>query len=278
MSSDNHSFEKYCRKLEDNATNVLRSDYKSFNPTLRIFINLLENDDFFSPIADRLRHPRIFDDWWATANASRGSMLGSGKLIIPEDEDERLILFYQIIKEIASEKISLSSFNIVFFSELQYENMAYRFNNTFFSPFLKLLEYKIEDIKEKMESDDTPFEPSFKYINIIDKSINIGVNNGIISTGDNTKNTINNCNELCDRLSELKKLEDVKDNPKAEKLVEDIVRLTEKNKDKISIVEKIGKLMKIISSTEAKLKEIASNFAIGIGSNVTVEAIKYLLR
>ena len=137
MNSENSSFERSYKKLEHYANNVIISDYTSFNPNLKIFINLLENDDFFYPITEKLILPNIVDNWWVYALSSRSSMIGSGKLILPDDEDERLALFYQLCVRIISGEINLTNMSMTFFAETNYNQMVSKFNTTFFVPFLQ---------------------------------------------------------------------------------------------------------------------------------------------
>ncbi len=280
MNSAYDSFEKSYKRLKDYAENVLSSDRANFETNLKIFINHVEKDGFFSPITKQLNnHPRVVDGWWKTALDSRSSFVGSGKLDLPEDEEERLALLYQLCKSINSNEIKLTTIAMTFFGGSNLNYMVQKFNETFFTPFLKLLEYKIDEIEEKVRIDESTLGSNEKYTETVKTVINVhGDNLGIISTGDNTTNTlINSEPELINRLLELKTIEDVEDKSGFKNLVDEIVHLTKDNEDKITIVQKLGELIGRSPSVKSKLKQIAFNAGIAVSSNVVIEGIKFVL-
>lgn len=97
------------RDLADALDDFARASFQNADSLLRRFIYVLDSE----PLAGFLNAvlpPVTFDEWWAQAQATGGSVVGSGSLHWPADRAERVALQVALCREIANGKIRFIDF------------------------------------------------------------------------------------------------------------------------------------------------------------------------
>lgn len=148
-------FEVSYKRCRDFLDNVLSADHKDFGQHLRIFLTFFENDTIFRPIAQQIKsHPNVdIDSWWQAVQKSTSSCVGSGDFVLPDDENERLSLLYQICMAVNTGKIPLDSIAVTLFYGRRYDDWVDEFNDHILKLMSKLLDYKIFDIEKTLRKE-----------------------------------------------------------------------------------------------------------------------------
>jgi hypothetical protein len=272
-------FQSSYRKLKDYAENVENSSYTNFKNSIRIFLYHLGKDEFFSVISENLLNiPSDAVSWYKEAENSMGGTVGSGNLILPDDEDERLALLYDLLRKIESDEILIDQLGDVFSTSSQYDDVVQDFNNLFFLPMIKLLWHKIDEIDDSLREESDVLEDEASFKRVVNAVINVqGDNTGNIIIGnDNIVCQVTSQAELEGELNKLLSIEEVEKNTEAQEFINELIQLSRKNEDRYTTVSILNKLVSLIPTCKEKLKSIAEKAVVGISTNVVIEGIKYL--
>ncbi len=284
-------FELSYKRYRDFLDNVFSADHKDFGQHLRIFLTFFENDIIFKPIAQQIKsHPNVnIDSWWQEVQKSTSSFVGSGNFVLPDDENERLSLLYQICMAVNTGKISLGSIAMALFYGRRYDDWVDKFNDHILKPMVKLLDYKIDEIEKTLRKKHKRKEEinEQQYRQYINQSIHIyGNNYGNVATGKATIGDnsiiINNDEDLVKALKNLKR--DIEEKEKdstlkkeANALIDNLIELANKNGDKIESADKANKLLKICPWLKDKLAQISINAMGSVVAEGVIQGIKFVI-
>lgn len=157
------------RKFSDYASDVLSSNYHTFDTRFNILLNHCENDVIMSIISNQLKSiDAHFDEWWEKGMSTGGSFVGSKQFDLPVDETERDSLLYQFCLKINDRSLNFSRFCLDFFGATNFDEMVWAFNDAIVKPMVRSINYKLEeimyDIKQNSESDqDIPIKFLYVY-------------------------------------------------------------------------------------------------------------------
>ncbi|HPR42167.1 MAG TPA: hypothetical protein PK718_06435 [Candidatus Methanofastidiosa archaeon] len=284
-------FEASYKRYRDFLDNVLSANHKDFGQHLRIFLIFFENDIIFRPIAQQIKsHPNVnIDLWWQTAQKSTSSFVGSGDFVLPDDENERLSLLYQLCMAINTGKIQLNSIAMTLFYGRGYDEWVDKFNNHILKPMLKLLDYKIDEIEKILRKEHKRKEEinEQQYRRYINQSIYIyGNSYGNVATGNavvvDNHIIINSDEDLINALRILKSyVEKEESNPcnitEANTLIDDLIKLTIKNGNKVESAEKVDKLIKICPWIKVNLAQISRGALGSIVAEGVIQGIRFII-
>lgn len=130
------------RKFVDYSNDVINSDYNSFNTFLGIFIHFCETDNVMNVISNQLKCIKIDD-----------AKIIPNKFRLPYNELERTAFLYQFCLKLNESESGINILPINFFGSIDRPNdQIVHFTNKMFIPMHKLIGYKIDEIKENIDS------------------------------------------------------------------------------------------------------------------------------
>jgi hypothetical protein len=126
------------RKFNDYASDVLSSNYNTYDTNFEKFFYHCETDEIMSIICNQLNYDNtIFHEWWS--ENEMGSTIyhvGSKILILPLDENKRDALLFQICLKINKSEIDFQHFCMHFFGGGLEANIQ-GFNKVFLMPMVR---------------------------------------------------------------------------------------------------------------------------------------------
>jgi hypothetical protein len=142
------------RKFNDYASDVIHSDYNTFDTRFNIFIHHCETDPIMKIITSQLKQMDVnFQQWWSEGHQTMGSMIGSAQFSLPLDETLRDALLYQLLLKIQSGEIKFVTFCMDFFGETNYNLLINSFNRAVFKPLVRSIGYKLEEISDSIATE-----------------------------------------------------------------------------------------------------------------------------
>lgn len=177
----NTSFQKFT----DYTSDVLSSNYHSFDTRLEILIHFCETDNVMKYITSPLKDiDANFDGWWETGHKTGGSIIGSKIFKLPVDEDIRDALLYQFCLRVNNKDFNLVTYTMHFFAAKTASDAVTHFSREILHPLTRSISYKIKEIQESIKiinhAEKIPSNIFIVY-NIdkrtSDNSVNIGDNN-----------------------------------------------------------------------------------------------------
>lgn len=140
------------RRFNDFASDVLSSEYSTFDSYLNIFINHCENDEIMSIICHQLKYDNtVFDEWWSESDLGEIiHQVGSTKLNLPINEKQRDALLYQICLEV--NKGETEFFSVYYdFNNCSPDEAVLNFIKIFVRGMVRSIGYKLEEIMYEAE-------------------------------------------------------------------------------------------------------------------------------
>jgi hypothetical protein len=118
------------RKFANNATDLSNSNGHTFDSALNIFLDFCESDEIMASITKPLKESSTIDiaKWYEDFSKSGGSMIGSGRFVLPANEEDRLALLYRLLLRVHSGEIGFPGFCLHAFGATSTDQMAHRFN------------------------------------------------------------------------------------------------------------------------------------------------------
>jgi predicted nucleotide-binding protein len=145
------------RKFNEKATDLLRSNGHTIENAINIFLDFCESDQIMANVASSLKlSPNMnLARWYEDFSKSGGSMIGSGKFLLPTNDDDRLALLYQLLLGVRRNEISYPGLCLHAFGATNTNQMAFRFNDAISRPLVRGLLQKIEE-KERGKLTEKP--------------------------------------------------------------------------------------------------------------------------
>jgi len=139
------------RKFNERAMSLLESDGHTFEDALNFFLEFCESDEIMKTITSALKDNRNIDftKWHDDFLKSGGSMVGSGRFVLPTSEEDRLSLLYQLLLNTRSGKVNYDGFCVHAFGSLTFDGMAYNFNKAVSRPLIRGLFQRVEALEAK---------------------------------------------------------------------------------------------------------------------------------
>jgi len=140
------------QRFNDFASDLLASDYNTFEDRLNLLISFCEADAVFANIHQQLMNfPTVdFDAWIKDRFATMGGMSGSGELSFPTDLEARMAVMYQLLVAVRDTRVPWMQFGITFFAtaSTQCDEYIYAFNEAITRPLVRELSYRLGDMEE----------------------------------------------------------------------------------------------------------------------------------
>jgi len=145
---------KSVRDFNNHGTDLLRSDFNTFDDTLAVFLHFCETDPVLSSIHMQLQAlaERHFEEWYQGLDS--GSMAGGCKLKFPTDPELRVSVMYELLRRVQDDSIPFTDFAIRFFALGTAEMTAYvrAFNDAVSRPLIRELSHRLSDLSESLPS------------------------------------------------------------------------------------------------------------------------------
>ena len=143
------------RKFSDTCTDLIQSDWHTWDNYLNILIDHCENNPVMKTVTDPLRHnPNVdIDAWYTEFQDSVGGMVGSGSYSLPSNDEDRTALYYKFLRDVQDGKIQLVQFCLNAFGSTDYNDMIYRVNNEFVDKFYREVKYRLQDLETELGAD-----------------------------------------------------------------------------------------------------------------------------
>lgn len=146
--------EQSYRRFIDYSSDLLNSNYHTFNSRFDSFVYFCENDDVMKIITAKLKIIDVnFDDWWERGQKTGGSMVGSKQFRLPVDELEKDALLYQLILKISKNEIKLMKFCVDYFGATAFDEMIQEFNNAVLQPLIRSIGYRLDDMLDSIKQE-----------------------------------------------------------------------------------------------------------------------------
>lgn len=141
------------RRFSEYSDALLASDYTSFGPNLNILIDFCEKDEIVGSIVTPLKLNKNVDinRWYKDFLSTVGSFVGSGRYMLPTNEDDRLSLLYQFFAKINQGEIDLISFCTNAFGDRNLDQMVYHFNKAITNVFVRDLKNKLRVMAREVQ-------------------------------------------------------------------------------------------------------------------------------
>lgn len=164
------------QKFSDYSRDLLQADYNTFDDRLKVFVHFCETDTVFSRIHAQLQTIKgvDFDAWLAGCQASVRSMVGSGNLDLPIDEEHRMAIIYELLRRANDDRIDLLGFINNFFaiSSNRITDHIQAFNDAITAQLIRELGYRLETLAEQLP-DNKKDEVPVSMIQIIHQATNV---------------------------------------------------------------------------------------------------------
>lgn len=173
------SFTKFDYLVSD----LLDSEYNTFDANLRRFINHCENDEIMSIVCNQLKYDNtIFEKWWFENQLNTlPHAPGGRKLNPPIDDKEMDSLYYQLCLKINNKEIDVRIFCINFTSNTS-ASIPF-FNKVIVYPLVRSMKYKLNKIKSKIiQQGDKQY--IFVQNFYVYQNFGTNINGGVITEGD----------------------------------------------------------------------------------------------
>lgn len=146
------------RKFANNATDLSNSDGHTFESALNVFLDFCESDDLMRNITKPLKERSTVDmaKWYEDFSKSGGSMIGSGRFVLPANEEDRLSLLYRLLLRVRSGEIGFPGFCLHAFGATSTDQMAHRFNEAISRPLARGLLQRLD----ALETEEKARKPS----------------------------------------------------------------------------------------------------------------------
>jgi hypothetical protein len=137
------------QKFNNYSSDLLCSNYSTFETRLAIFIDFCEKDKVMGFITTQLKG-YDFTKWKQEFDKSGGCMAGSADFKLPINEDDRLSLLYQMLIKTNAEEFDFLTFCTMAFYSNDISGYIYEFNEAITRPLVRDLGYKLEDIRDNI--------------------------------------------------------------------------------------------------------------------------------
>jgi len=173
--------ERAIRRFGDYADDVRNSTHRTFDAFFQVFMDFCETDEVIGYITRQLKSNENVDakKWVEDCREQRA-------MVLMFDEEDRIALFYKFMYGIFANQISLQDFWISVFTGNRYDEMIYDFNQQIFEKFVRDINYRLEELEEKIKDKESITGKDLIIFQHYD--INI-VNNGVMTVGN--ENVIN---------------------------------------------------------------------------------------
>lgn len=142
-------FKEAKRKFTNYATDLSNSNGHTFENALNIFLDFCESDEVMVTITKPLKENMNVDvgKWYEDFSKSGGSLIGSGRFVLPTNEDDRVSLLYQLLLKIRSGELNYHGLCLHAFGATNINEMAYSFNQAVSRPLARGLLQKVEALE-----------------------------------------------------------------------------------------------------------------------------------
>jgi hypothetical protein len=179
------------QKFSDYGEDLLRSDYNTFDDRLKVFIKFCETDPVFSQIHRQILSVKRlnFDEWLEQGTKSVGSMVGSGQLDLPTDEEQRIATIYELLLRVNNGKVDVLGFIRNFFAISSTSITAHieAFNDAITAQLIRELGYRLQEVADNLPVNKRESVP-MASIQIIHHATNVIQQNAIGSSNTQSAN------------------------------------------------------------------------------------------
>ena len=138
-------FEEIIQEYDCAVNDVEFSTYDTFYLNLKIFLKLLNENNFFAHIINSSLPQGNFDQWYIEAKKTVKGMVGSGNLEWPLIKEQRLSMQKSLLESLADKKEDIPNFCSKFmYAGSKLDDCGSKFNEQIFSPFARDLKRLIE--------------------------------------------------------------------------------------------------------------------------------------
>lgn len=137
-------------KFDDLVSDLMNSDYSTFDSNLRAFLNHCENDEIMSIVCNQLECDNtVLERWWSGNDLNTAvSHVGSRKLNPPIDDKQKDALYYQICLKMSKEEDEVFGFCINY-TNCSPDGAIFYFNKNIVYPLVRSMKRKLNEIKSK---------------------------------------------------------------------------------------------------------------------------------
>jgi len=164
------------RRFSDYADDLSRADMSTFEDRLGVLIAFCKTDEVFQNVHAQLSgiDEGSVQKWCEERLASQTGMVGSGDLIFPTNEDERLSTMYWLLLKANGEELDAANFAGHFYSSGRNninDNIRF-FCDTVVVPLKRDIAYKFEEMLDDLPTDPASSIP-LTHIQIIEHAQNV---------------------------------------------------------------------------------------------------------
>lgn len=182
--------------------NVELANYRSVANSLRRWHAFLDANDDVAAVLDSLQKTMDFELWYADAERTEGSMVGSANLDFPLETDKRVGAYLFLIKKAAADDHGAIEIAHTFLSgEGDFDTLAREFNDQIFGPLRRELK---RVLKQRLEPEATS-EAALPSAPASDRIVPINHNS------DAYRDAINSLNAVRDAVAASNEYDDVSD-------------------------------------------------------------------
>ncbi len=119
-----------------------------FENNLARFMVHLSDDEAIATVTKPLRSVADFEMWWDQAQTTKRSMVGSGRLDWPLEDDPRLSLQLQLIDAVSTGAIGYMELSLGFYyGGTRFQDAIYEINRQLVEPFARDVRRRVEKLK-----------------------------------------------------------------------------------------------------------------------------------
>ena len=140
--------QKALRQFDNAASDLLNSNFDTFDSNLKRFVHVLNTGPILSPFLAKHLPEVNFDGWYEEANKTVGGMVGSGKLNWPVETPKRLSLQKSLLELMAANKEDVNNFCCHFMYRVNnFDVMVGDFTAQIVRPFVRDMRELFEEIE-----------------------------------------------------------------------------------------------------------------------------------
>lgn len=161
------NWEEFESEYNDLASDVLRANYTTYEQKLRDFVDLVVSCDWAAKRVALLAPDFDFKSWYAAAESTQGSMIGSGTLDWARERRFRLGQQFALFHYLAEHQDAYMSFSEAFlYAGNRFDDMVAEINAQLFEPFARdLLKELAKAAPIETKSADVPASDRVVSIN-----------------------------------------------------------------------------------------------------------------
>ena len=154
MADVDEFFAEYDAATED----VFASLYQFFDTNLENWFSVIESEDRTKAVLESLEGLVNFDEWYAEAAETQGSMVGSGTLSWPKDQRTGLAMRLSLLRAFEQGKIEVPDFCSAFlYTDNKFDSMVNAVADQIFRPTARLLRKElVKSLSQKAVEDGAP--------------------------------------------------------------------------------------------------------------------------